>query len=667
MKKPLYILFRHLAPLIEQAGESIFVSLLLIRQLAQEGFFQLDSGEKSRHLGEVLSIQGERDYIQSIENILARAETRFPFFRQLIRQNREQTVSQEVLRELIWVLSASDLEDVPSLQLYEEYMRRKVSEGSVSTGDFYTPGGVARCLAALLEPRRGTAYDPCCGSGALLYAMQKRGEEELQLFGQTQDEGAYLQAQIYLTLGGIHMDLGNGPANTLAEDEQAGRRFDYIIANPPFNLKDWVDGNIVYDENRWPYGIPPRSNANFAWLQHILTHLAPGARAAVILPNGTLTTRVRKEAAIREAILRERQVEAIISLPPGLFFATGIPCCVWLLRESGGQRDEVLFVDAGRMKPAVRGNFDSVKTGRLIELVSRYRQGRVQEKTEWYGTASQEEIWENEGILSPNLYIAVPRPRPSQLLKGRKELEMVIDKLSALPLDGGVRQSVLYWKNAEAARSWEKAQLPQIYEVFGGVMKRKGDFGKGFPMLDVKTVLHTPYVPERFTALADVTEEEKGKYDIRRGDVFLNRTSETTEELACCSVAAQDREAVYCGFIKRLRPRTEVLDPLYASGYFSSEIYRWEVENVSTVYTTYASMDNQKLSKITVYFPDRDMQKKIGDTLYRVFQYGQQQGDEPLNRLLEAFRRLLIQQYITYPVLCIRNKEEDYICRPMQR
>ncbi len=225
----------------------------------------------------------------------------------------------------------------------------------------------------------------------------------------------------------------------------------------------------------------------------------------------------------------------------------------------------MLFVDAGRMKPAVRGNFDSVKTGRLIELVSRYRQGRVQERTEWYGTASQEEIWENEGILSPNLYIAVSRPRPSQLLKGRKELEMVIDKLSALPMDGGVRQSVLYWKNAEAARSWEKAQLPQIYEVFGGVMKRKGDFGKGFPMLDVKTVLHTPYVPERFTALADVTEEEKGKYDIRRGDVFLNRTSETTEELACCSVAAQNQEAVYCGFIKRLRPRTEVLDPLYAS------------------------------------------------------------------------------------------------------
>lgn len=165
MKKPFYILFRHLAPLIEQAGESIFVSLLLIRQLAQEGFFQLDSGEKSRHLGEVLPTQGERDYIQSIEHILAGAETRFPFFRQLIRQNREQAVFQEALRKLIWVLSASDLEDVPSLQLYEEYMRRKVSEGSVSTGDFYTPGGVARCLAALLEPQRGTAYDPCCGSG----------------------------------------------------------------------------------------------------------------------------------------------------------------------------------------------------------------------------------------------------------------------------------------------------------------------------------------------------------------------------------------------------------------------------------------------------------------------------------------------------------------------
>ncbi|MCI9072756.1 MAG: N-6 DNA methylase [Lachnospiraceae bacterium] len=675
MKTPLYILLGQLTPLIEQAGESVFVSLLLIRHLAQEGFFQLESGEKSRHLREIFPDQGERDYIETdietdietIEHILAGADSRFPFFSQLIRRNRQQAVSQEALRELIWVLSASDMEDVPSLWLYEAYMSRKVPEGPASPGDFYTPGGVVQCLAALVELRQGTAYDPCCGSGALLYAMQKRGKEKLQLFGQTQDEGAYLQAQIYLTLSGIHMDLGKGPTNTLAEDEQAGRRFDYIIANPPFNLKDWAHGSIVYDENRWPYGIPPQSNANFAWLQHILTHMAPGARAAVILPNGTLTTRVRKEAVIREAILREGQVEAIISLPPGLFHTTGIPCCVWLLRESGGERDEVLFVDAGRMKPTVRGSFDSVKSGRLAELVSRYRQGRVQERTEWYGTASLEEIREQGGILSPNLYIAVSRPRPSQLLKGRKELENLIDALAALPMDSAVRQSVLCWKNAEAARIWERAELPEIYEVFGGVMKRRGAFGKGFPMLDVKTVLRTPYVPERFKARADVTEEEKHKYDIRRGDVFLNRTSETGEELACCSVAVQDREAVYCGFIKRLRPRAEVLDPLYASCYFSSEIYRWEVERVSTVYTTYASMDNQKLSKIPVYFPDGEMQERIGDTLYRVFQYGQQQGDGPLNRLLEEFRRLLIQQYITYPVLCIWNEEEDYICRPMQR
>ncbi len=144
---------------------------------------------------------------------------------------------------------------------------------------------------------------------------------------------------------------------------------------------------------------------------------------------------------------------------------------------------------------------------------------------------------------------------------------------------------------------------------------------------------------------------------------LLNRTSETIEELACCCVSLKDQDAVYGSFIKRLRPRDkQIIDPLYAACYFRSEIYRWEVENVSTVYTTYASIDNKKLSKISVYFPDKETQKKIGRTLFEVRQCQEQCSDKLQQQLLKEFERLLIQQYITYPILCIQSKDGDYQC-----
>ena len=171
-------------------------------------------------------------------------------------------------------------------------------------------------------------------------------------------------------------------------------------------------------------------------------------------------------------------------------------------------------------------------------------------------------------------------------------------------------------------------------------------------------------MPDSLSLYVDVTEEEKIKYGIKYGDVFLNRTSETVKELACCCVSLEDQAAVYGNFVKRLRPwGKQIVDPFYISCYFRSEIYRWEVENVSTVYTTYASIDNRKLSKISVYFPDAGMQQKIGRTLYEVFQFQKQCSDKLQKELLKEFDRLLIQQYITYPILRIYNKDGEYQCR----
>lgn len=538
-----------------------------------------------------------------------------------------------------------------------------LNEIQASAGAFYTPQSIAHCMAALLSPRQGTIYDPCCGSGSLLIAAQEYGGKNVELYGQAQDDKAYLKCQMNLRQAGLHADLGTEGANALAMDCHKGRKFDYILANPPFNSANWLSDKALFDDDRWRFGVPPRSNANFAWLQHILYHLHSQGRAAVILPNGTLTTQTCREAGIREELIRSNWIEAIIALPPGLFDGTRVPCCIWLLANAERKNTEVLFVDGTQMKPAIHRKFLSVHAEQLEKLVDQHRQGKIHARTQWYGTASIEAIKEKDFLLSPNLYTAVLRPKPSEMSEYEKLTE-IIDEISALPVDEEALSAIVSWKGADIAKNWQKAALLERYDVFGGVTKGKASFGRGCPLLDVKTVIRCPYVPNAFSSHVDVTEEERIKYGIRSGDVLLNRSSETAEELGCCCVALEDRDAVYSGFVKRLRPRGEqIINPLYAACYFRSEIYRWEIEKVSTVYTTYASLDNKKLSRVVVYFPDAEMQRRLGSTVFKVFQYREQCTDERQRRMLSEFERLLIRRYITYPILCMQNKEGDFQCR----
>ena len=159
------------------------------------------------------------------------------------------------------------------------------------------------------------------------------------------------------------------------------------------------------------------------------------------------------------------------------------------------------------------------------------------EKNTWYHRVSIEELEQNEFLLSPNLYRNIPRPKPSEIRKNHEKLVARIDEILTLPIDENLHSSLKLWKEEKCATSWKRVELLELYKVYGGVTKNKEFFGKGYPLLDVKTVLHSFYVPDEITVYVDVTETEKRQYDIRCGDIFLNRTSETLEKLACCSVA----------------------------------------------------------------------------------------------------------------------------------
>lgn len=551
--------------------------------------------------------------------------------------------SGKALDELTELLSGLSPEDGV---LTRHYPYREVGAATLSQ-DYDLPLCVLRLLLTVLDIRPGSRlYDPCYGSGALLQraADLLPRQDGPVLFAQAMDPGAYQLCHVHAYLRGVSIAIGDKWANPLSEDLVPEEKFDCILAHPPFNQAGWSGEAQTHYDQRWQYGIPPRANGNYAWLQHIAYHLAPEGHAAVILPNGTLTTRTQAERHIRIGMLEAGVVEAAIALPPGLFSSTKVPCCVWLL--SGRKTPSTLFVDAQRKNLTEDMGEDMLA---LAGLIHHHRAGLAMEKTDWYAQANLREISEKDYLLSPNFYTLSPaQGRPhSDLPRFRSAIDRLLPRLSGSPLCALLAQ----WKLLPPESVWEKVTLTDLYLITGGVVKKKGAFGHGVPMADVATVIRHPFLPEALPALVEVTPGEMAKYQIRAGDIFLNRSSESVDELACCSVASADMDAVFGGYLKRLRPLGERHpDPGYMAAYFRSAVYRQEIARVSPVYTTRSNINHKQLSQISVYYPDPDRQQKIGETYLALWQFRQSCPDPVLTEQVEALTALFLEQFITCPV-----------------
>ena len=503
-------------------------------------------------------------------------------------------------------------------------------------------------------------YDPCCGSGSLLaraFLSLPHGKE-VRLFGQTNDPLSYCICQTYLFLLDIPVDLAGMSGNTLVKDLHAEKQFDRIAANPPFNQPRWCDSDRMYDK-RWQYGVPPRSNANFAWLQHIISHLSDQGRAAVILSNGSLSAQDHAEHEIRRRIVDDGLIEAIIALPPKLFFNTKVPCCIWLLRKPKAPGAPILMVDAGHAGFSDKNGISPKIVPKLVNTVLRHRSGTLHGKCSWYAVVSPNDIAQENYILSPNLYTQPVLIPSASLTIHRPVFLNLIDKLSTFPECRPILPCIERWRNVECASRWENFVWTKLYQVSGGLAKRREFFGRGVPMADVKTVIHHTFLPDTLSSSVEVSQAEFEKYRIKAGDILINRTSETITELACCCIAAHDHNAVYGGYLKRLRPLPgSPVSPFYMAAYLNSHIYRLEVEKNVPACTTRANISTERLSRIRIYYPGSDMQKMLGDTLLTVRQFQEECQDSGLSDLLNRFIRLLIEQFITYPVLKAHEKEE---------
>lgn len=302
-------------------------------------------------------------------------------------------LSAVMVGELIDLVSGIGLGDAQDRardvlgRVYEYFLGQFAGAEGKRGGEFYTPRSVVRVLVEMLEPYKGRVYDPCCGSGGMFVQSEKFVEAhggrlgDIAVYGQESNYTTWRLCKMNLAVRGIDADIRWNAEGSFHKDELPDLRADFILANPPFNDSDW-GGNRLTNDSRWKFGIPPASNANYAWVQHFLSHLAPTGTAAFVLAIMALSSDAESEASIRRGIVDSDFVEAIVTLPGKLFYSTPIPVSIWVVsrKKEGGKfrdrRGKILFIDASRLGIAESRTHNLLTEDDVAKIASTFRAWR---------------------------------------------------------------------------------------------------------------------------------------------------------------------------------------------------------------------------------------------------------------------------------------------------
>jgi type I restriction enzyme M protein len=310
-------------------------------------------------------------------------------------------------------------------RVYEYFLNNFASAEGKNGGQFYTPRTVVKLLVELIQPFKGRIYDPCCGSGGMFVQSQEfikahQGRiGDVAVYGQESNPTTWRLCKMNLAIRGIDNNLGEHHADTFHNDLHKNLKADYILANPPFNISDW-GGERLTEDLRWKYGVPPAGNANYAWIQHIVSKLALSGTAAFILANGSMSTNQSSEATIRKNLIENDLVEAIVTLPGQLFYSTQIPVCVWVMTKNKAAKNhrnrkgEILFIDArklGHMVDRVRRELSDEDIQKIARTFHAWRgqkeAGEYEDIKGFCKSTTLEEVREHEYILTPGRYVGI--------------------------------------------------------------------------------------------------------------------------------------------------------------------------------------------------------------------------------------------------------------------
>ena len=298
---------------------------------------------------------------------------------------------------------------------YEYCLAQFAEQEGKLAGEFYTPSCVVRTLVEVLQPYHGRVYDPCCGSGGMFVQSAKFIENhsgninDISVYGQDSNPTTWKLAQMNLAIRGIDADLGKYNADTFFNDCHPTMRADFIMANPPFNLSGWGADKLA-DDPRWQYGMPPAGNANFAWLQHMIYHLAPNGKIGMVLANGSLSSQSGGEGEIRKNIINADLVDCIVAMPTQLFYTTQIPVSLWFLSKNKKQEGKTLFIDARKMGTMVSRKNRELTNEDIAKIAATYNaycDGTLTDEKGFCAIASTKDIAKQDYILTPGRYVGI--------------------------------------------------------------------------------------------------------------------------------------------------------------------------------------------------------------------------------------------------------------------
>jgi type I restriction enzyme M protein len=313
-------------------------------------------------------------------------------------------------------------------RVYEYFLGKFAAAEGKGGGEFYTPKCVVNLIAEMIEPYKGKIYDPCCGSGGMFVQSVKfvqshhGNSKDISIYGQEYTGTTYKLAKMNLAVRGISGNLGDVPANSFFKDQHPDLKADFVMANPPFNQKQWRSDDELVDDPRWSgYEVPPTGNANYAWILHMISKLSENGVAGFVLANGSMSTNTNSEGQIRQKIVENDLVDCMISLPGQLFYTTQIPVCLWFLTKSKkansdfdwrDRRGETLFIDARQIGALIDRTHKEFSVEDIAQIARTYHAWRGEKKDGGYEdvagfskSATLEDIKANNFVLTPGRYV----------------------------------------------------------------------------------------------------------------------------------------------------------------------------------------------------------------------------------------------------------------------